>query len=147
MSVLVTGGFGAIGSFVTRKLVNMGIEPVVYSRHEEVALVRDIREKIIFVGGDVLDYEKLVHTVKSYGIKRIVHAAALLSRFKTGNAIRVNTQGTLNVLETAKECGMERVVYLSSKAVYNEATGNYATPLINPLMKTIQRINQWEYMG
>jgi UDP-glucose 4-epimerase len=133
MSVLVTGGFGAIGSFVTRALVNMGIEPVVYDMYEDFALIKDIKGKVIFVQGDILDFSQLVNTVKSYGIKRIIHTVALLSRADPARAVRVNTQGTLNVLETAKECKTERVVYLSSKAVYNEPTGEYSHPTYKPL--------------
>ena len=42
MKVMVTGGFGAMGSFATRYLVELGERPVVFSRRRDLKLVRDI---------------------------------------------------------------------------------------------------------
>jgi len=59
MTVLVTGGMGAIGSFVTRRLVEIGVEPVVYARHKDTTILSDMEQKVIFVEGDILDLESL----------------------------------------------------------------------------------------
>ena len=78
MAVLVTGGMGAIGSFVTRRLVEIGVEPVVYARHKDTTILSDIEKKLIFVEGDILDLDKLVQTMKTYAIDRVIHASAIV---------------------------------------------------------------------
>ena len=55
MNILITGGMGAIGSFVARKLVEMGMEPILYSRHKDVVLIRDIEKKVVIIQGDIRD--------------------------------------------------------------------------------------------
>lgn len=134
MSVLVTGGMGAIGSFVTRRLVEKGLEPIVYSRHKDMVLLSDIENKVVVVEGDVADFDTLMATIKKYNVDRIIHAsAALVSGITPAMAVRVNAEGTANVLEAALRCNVKRVVYASAKGVYNEATGKHAHPFYEPI--------------
>ena len=130
MSILITGGMGAIGSFVTRKLVEMGIEPVLYARHKDTILLSDIEHKLSIVEGNILDFEKLVETIKNYKVERIIHTAAML--IKAGSspamAIRVNVEGTANILEAALKCNVKRVVYTGAKGAYSEAKGDHGHP-------------------
>jgi len=131
MSVLITGGMGAVGSAVARHLVNEGTETILYNRFEDHTLINDIKDKVIFAAGDILDLEKLVETIKKYDVKRIVHTAANYS--KTKKLLKINTEGTVNVLWAAAKCEIERVVYTSSKAVYNEPKGRHGHPLYEPI--------------
>jgi UDP-glucose 4-epimerase len=135
MSILVTGGCGAIGAFVTRRLVEIGAEPIVYSRHKDLLLLSDIEKKVTFVEGDVLDFDKLMQTIKSYKVDRIIHASAIIieSGSNPALAIRINVEGTTNVLEAASRCNVVRVVYTSAKGVYNEAQGEYGHPVYKPI--------------
>ena len=134
MAVLVTGGMGAIGSFVTRRLVEIGVEPVVYARHKDTTILSDIEKKLIFVEGDILDLDKLVQTIKTYAIDRVIHASAIVPGGLTpAMAIRVNAEGTAVVLEAALRCNVRRVVYTSAKGVYNEATGSHGHPVYEPI--------------
>jgi len=134
MAVLVTGGMGAIGSFVTRRLVEIGVQPVVYSRHKDTLLLKDIEDKLIFVEGDILELEKLTRTIRTYHVDRIIHASAvLMSGITPPMAIRVNAEGTASVLEAALSCHIQRVVYTSAKGVYNEATGRHGHPTYEPI--------------
>jgi UDP-glucose 4-epimerase len=136
MSILIIGGMGSIGSFVTRKFVEMGIEPIVYARHRNVLFLRDIEKKVVYAEGDILDVDKLMTTVKAYHVDRIIHMAALLSVGTEANppmAVRVNVEGTANVLEAAVKCGVKRVVYSSAKGAYSETQGEYAHPTYKPL--------------
>lgn len=135
MSVLVTGGMGAIGAFVTRRLVEMGADPIVYSRHRDMVLLSDIEQKIVVVQGDILDFDKLMQTIKSYGVDRIIHASAMLieAGANPAMAVRVNAEGVANVMEAALRCNVRRVVYTSAKGVYNEAKGEHGHPTYKPI--------------
>jgi UDP-glucose 4-epimerase len=134
MAVLVTGGMGAIGSFVTRRLVEIGADPVVYARHKDTALLSDMEKKIVFVEGDILDPDKIVQTIKAYAIDRVIHASAIVpSEVTPSKTIRVNAEGTASVLEAALHCNVRRVVYTSAKGVYNEATGIHGHPTYEPI--------------
>jgi UDP-glucose 4-epimerase len=136
MSFLITGGMGAVGAFVARNLVERGFEPVLYSRHKNTVLISDIQDRVIIVEGDILDLDKLVKTIKEYKVERIIHAAAMLSRECKDNpimAVRVNVEGTANVLEAAVRANVNRVVYTSAKGVYSEAKGEYGHPTYKPI--------------
>ena len=135
MAILITGGLGSIGSFVTRRLIEMDAEPVVYTRHRDVLLLSDIAPKLNIVQGDVLDRDTLVRTIEKYSITRIIHASALVmeSESNPGMAIRINAEGTSNVMEAALRCKVERVVYTSAKGVYNEAKGAHGHPTYEPI--------------
>ena len=59
MALLVTGGTGVIGSMIIRELVGEGLEPIVMARHDDLALLRDVKTKIKFFQGNILDFETL----------------------------------------------------------------------------------------
>jgi nucleoside-diphosphate-sugar epimerase len=135
-AVLVTGGFGAIGSFVLRRLLELDQHLVVFSRHENYALVPDLQGKLIYVAGDVQDRAALEQAVRDHGVRRIIHLAAAL-----GGALekdppvgyRVNLLGSLNVFDIARDLALERVVVTSSKAVYGSLRGEHAAPSFRPV--------------
>jgi nucleoside-diphosphate-sugar epimerase len=136
MSILVIGGMGSIGSFITRRLVELGMEPVVYSRHKNMLFLSDIEKKIVHAQGDVMDLDTLTRTIKDYKIERIIDMAAILSAKSEADpalAVRMNVEGTTNVLEAAIRCNVKRVVYAGAKGSYSETTGEYGHPTYKPL--------------
>jgi UDP-glucose 4-epimerase len=135
-AVLVTGGFGAIGSFVVRRLLELGHSVVVYSRHESYALVPDLVGRVRYVSGDVQDRAALEAAVREHGAVRIIHLAAALGRSLEQDppvGYRVNVLGSLNVFDVARDLGLERVVVTSSKAVYGALRGPFAAPTFTPV--------------
>lgn len=133
---MVIGGMGSIGSFVTRKLVEMGLEPVVYARHKNLLFLSDIEEKVLYAEGDIMDVDRLVKTIQAYRVDRIIHLAALLSAGSESNpplAVRMNVEGTANILAAAVTAGVKRVVYASAKGAYSETTGEHGHPTYKPL--------------
>ncbi len=135
MSVLVTGGLGAIGSYVVRDLVERGVTVVCYDSRSDTRLIADVLARVNLVEGDLLDFPKLIRTAKDYGAEYIIHTAALMPPPVAANppqGTAVNVTGTLNVLETARILGLKRVVFASTKGVYAPVVGEYAHPIYRP---------------
>ena len=135
-SVLITGGTGFIGSWVTRQLVEQGRRVVSYSRHPDTMFIKDIVDKVDLVAGDVLELPSLIHTIRDYEVERVIHTSTLLGNPLETNPFmgyRVNVDGTLNVFEACRFMGVKRVVYISSKAVYDIARGEHAHPTYKPI--------------
>ncbi len=123
--LLITGGTGSFGNAVLRRFINSNIEEIrIFSRDEKKQ--DDIRKKynspkLRFYIGDVRDTQSVMNAVR--GVDYIYHAAALKQvpscEFHPLEAAKTNVMGTENVLEAAIQCGVKRVVCLSTdKAVY-----------------------------
>jgi UDP-glucose 4-epimerase len=86
------------------------------------------------VQGDVLDLAALAHAIRQYRIERIIHLAGIL--FGENNplqGLRVNTEGTIHVLEAARLEAVTRVTFTSAKAAYGQITGVHGHPDYTPL--------------
>lgn len=134
--VLVTGGFGAIGAYVTRRLVARDLPVVVYSRSASYTLLPDLEGRVRHAPGDVQDRDRLRAVVREHGVRRVIHlAAALGGAIERDPALgyQVNVIGSLNVFDVARDEGLERVVVTSSKAAYGLLTGAHAPPTFAPV--------------
>ena len=123
--LLITGGTGSFGNAVLRRFLDSDLREVrIFSRDEKKQ--DDMRKKysnskIKFHIGDVRDYQSVLGAVR--GADFIFHAAALKQvpscEFYPLEAVKTNVLGTENTLEAAINCGVARVVCLSTdKAVY-----------------------------
>jgi UDP-N-acetylglucosamine 4,6-dehydratase len=123
--LLITGGTGSFGNAVLRRFINSDLSEIrILSRDEKKQ--DDMRKKfsnskLRFYIGDVRDYQSVLNAVR--GVDFIYHAAALKQvpscEFHPMEAVKTNVLGTENVLEAAINCGVQRVVCLSTdKAVY-----------------------------
>jgi UDP-glucose 4-epimerase len=133
---LIIGGNGVIGHFVARRLVKAGHRPVIMSRGGDPALINDILDRCVNLRGDMTDSKTVDDIVRAHGISHIVHLGAALPSVAETNpaaAIRLNAEGTANVLEAAKNNGVKRVVMASTKAVYGPATGQFDAPTYVPV--------------
>jgi UDP-glucose 4-epimerase len=124
-SILITGGTGSFGNAVLRRFLNTDINEIrIFSRDEKKQ--DDMRKhynsaKLKFYIGDVRDPQSVSSAVR--GVDYIFHAAALKQvpscEFHPLEAVKTNVLGTENVLETAIQMGVKRVIVLSTdKAVY-----------------------------
>ena len=122
MKVLITGGAGFIGSNLVRYFKQQDPQG-------EVRIIDDLSTGRLenldglntwFVKGSILDYELLGSLTQ--GVDSIIHLAAIGSVPRSVAAPRpthdANTTGTLNVLEAAREFGVDHIVVASSSSVY-----------------------------
>lgn len=124
-TLLITGGTGSFGNAVLKRFLNTDIGEIrIFSRDEKKQ--DDMRKqynssKIKFYIGDARDLSSVKNAM--YGVDYIFHAAALKQvpscEFFPLEAVRTNVLGTDNVLTAAIECGVIKVICLSTdKAAY-----------------------------
>lgn len=124
-TLLITGGTGSFGNAVLARMLNSELKEIrIFSRDEKKQ--DDMRKryqnpKLKFYIGDVRDYQSVLNAVR--GVDFIFHAAALKQvpscEFYPLEAVKTNILGTENLLEAAVNCGVKKVVCLSTdKAVY-----------------------------
>lgn len=123
--LLITGGTGSFGNEVLKKFLNSDIKEIrIFSRDEKKQ--DDLRkqynsDKLKFYIGDVRDKASLNSVMK--GVNYIFHAAALKQvpscEFFPIEAVKTNVLDTDNVLSTAIENNVEKIICLSTdKAAY-----------------------------
>jgi UDP-glucose 4-epimerase len=123
LQVLVTGGAGYIGSVVVEELLRDGHAVVVYD-----SLYKGHRGAVmpeaVFVQGDLLDGETLRGALRAHGVEAVVHMAAdsLVAESVANPAkyYRNNVVAGLALLDAMRECGVPRLVFSSTAAVYGE---------------------------
>lgn len=124
-TLLITGGTGSFGNAVLKRFLNTNIKEIrIFSRDEKKQ--DDMRklyknDKIKYYIGDVRDIASVKNAM--YGVDYIFHAAALKQvpscEFFPIEAVKTNVLGTDNVLTAAIECGVKKVICLSTdKAAY-----------------------------
>jgi UDP-N-acetylglucosamine 4,6-dehydratase len=124
-TLLITGGTGSFGNVVLERFLNTEISEIrIFSRDEKKQ--DDMRrfyqnDKIKFYIGDVRDISSIRNAM--HGVDYIFHAAALKQvpscEFFPIEAVKTNVLGTDNVLTVAIECGVKKVICLSTdKAAY-----------------------------
>ena len=128
--VLVTGADGFIGSHVTEALIRAGYSVrafVLYNSFNSWGWLdkcaSDVRGQFEVFAGDIRD----PHGVRTAmeGCDAVLHLAALIaipySYHSPDTYIDTNIKGTLNVLQAARSCGVQRVVHTSTSEVYGTA--------------------------
>lgn len=128
MNVLLTGGYGCIGSWIARALLRRDDRVFIYDLKEDPKRLRlilaetDVR-RVRFVPGNVTDLPALHDALRANGITHVVHLAGLQVPTCRADPIlgaQVNVVGTLAVFEAVRQLGTQvrRLVYTSSAAVF-----------------------------
>src|SRR5262245_32829634 len=123
---LVTGGAGFVGSHLVEALVARGDTVRVLDNFStgDPANLDKVRQEVEVIEGDLTDLETVRRAVR--GVEVIFHQGALASVPRSvadpqaTHAACVN--GTLNVLQAAREAGVRRVVYAASSSAYGAST-------------------------
>ena len=128
MNVLLTGGYGCIGSWMVQQLLRRGDRVWIYDLKEDphrlrLLLSEEQMRQVPFVQGDVTDLDGLKQVIKTHAITHVAHMAGLqvpTCRADPMLGAKVNVLGTLAVFEAVKSFGpqIQRLVYASSAAVF-----------------------------
>jgi len=127
---MITGGAGFIGYHLTKYLLEKETKVVIFDNFSDYyspelkwmnALeCQKLGAKV--VQGDILDKKQLAKTISEEDCERVIHLAAQPGvRYSTINpdvSLRINVEGTSNVLTVARECNVSRVVVSSSSSVF-----------------------------
>ena len=134
MLALVTGGAGFIGSSIADALLAQG-HAVRVLDDLSTGFADNVGGEVELLTGDVAD-EAVVRKAVD-GAEVVFHQAASRAVLRSVEdpltTDRVNTHGTLTVLQAAKEAGVRRVVYASSSSIYGGAAA-LPTPESAPLV-------------
>ena len=121
---LVTGGAGFIGSNLAHALVGRGHDVRIldnFSTGREINLA-GLEGRVEIVRGDIRDPDAVEGAMR--GIEYVLHEAALPSVQRSVEepieTDRVNTLGTLNILQGARAAKVKRVVFAASSSAYGE---------------------------
>jgi nucleoside-diphosphate-sugar epimerase len=125
MRYLITGGAGFIGSNIAIEIVRRGDTVRILDNFATGRAVNleAIQNQVELVEGDIRDFWTVSAAME--GVDYVLHQAALPSVPRsvknplTSNA--VNIDGTLNILEAARQAGVRRVVFACSSSVYGES--------------------------
>ena len=128
MKALVTGAGGFIGSHLCETLIHKGYNVKAFVRYNsrnfwgwlETSLYK---EEMEIVSGDIRDFDIIRNAVKKVDV--IFHLAALIgipySYISPLAYIKTNIEGTYNILQAARELGVEKVIHTSTSEVYGTA--------------------------
>jgi UDP-glucose 4-epimerase len=125
VAVLVTGGAGFIGSAVARALVERGDEVVAVDMGPSPAsagLAQAFPKSFSFVPGDLTEWAQMAQVIKRVRPEAIVHCAAVVGVLNSVSApiatMRINVEGSLNLMEAMRLFDVRRMVHISSEEVY-----------------------------
>ena len=142
--IIVTGGAGFIGANFVRFLLAhepgirvINVDCLTYAGNLENLSEFSNHPRYIFAKVDICETQAVTAVCKEHGAEAIVHFAAEshVDRSITGPAafIRTNVQGTLSMLQVARDCGGLRFLQVGTDEVYGSLgpTGFFteATPL------------------
>jgi UDP-N-acetylglucosamine 4,6-dehydratase len=138
-SILVTGGTGSFGKAFLRYALDH-LKPrriVVFSRDElkqyEVRQRFRDDERLRWFIGDIRDRARLTRAM--HGVEYVVHAAALkqvdTAEYNPFEFVQTNVQGSQNVVEAAIDCGVKKVVALSTDKASSPINMYGATKLVS----------------
>ena len=136
--IFITGGAGFIGSYVSRQLLELGHEVVIYDAFVHYippmkSILKDylnlrfqgIKDEITFKRGDTRDKAHLRRVILETKPDRIIHLAALpiadLSNKHSEEALSSILEGAVNVLEVLRDVDfVKRFLYISSSMIYGD---------------------------
>jgi len=149
--ILLTGGFGYIGSHTAAILSEIKEEFIIFDDfsncRENIVerLEKVIGKKFSYVRGDIRDTSKLIKIIKNNKISSVLHFAALKSiQDSVKNPLKyydVNVLGTISLLNAMQSNGVKKFLFSSSACIYGEPEylpidENHPLKAINPYGET-----------
>jgi len=141
-NVLITGGAGSVGRVLTRHLLDDAPNVVRLFDNSEPALA-DLRaeapdDRCRFLAGDIRDKDRLARAMQDIDV--VFHTAAMkhvdISEYNPFEAVKTNVLGLQNVVDTAIDAEVERLVFTSSDKAVNPANTMGTTKLLGEKLVT-----------
>ena len=139
-TILITGGTGSFGNAFTEYVLTH-FNPkkiIIYSRDEfkqfqMAEKFKNQKGKLRYFIGDVRDRDRLFRALD--GVDYVIHAAALKQvpacEYNPMEAVRTNINGAMNLVDAALNCGVKRVVALSTDKAVNPINLYGGTKLVS----------------
>ncbi len=132
MKILITGGYGNLGSWLTKHFCERGYEVTVLASRQR-PILKDL--KFNFIACDISNIEECKQKLTSRSFDIVYHTASVNDTFVDNyahKALTVNTLGTRNLLEALDKTTLKNFIYLSTFHVYGVSAGNIteASPLL-----------------
>ncbi|MEK5037397.1 NAD-dependent epimerase/dehydratase family protein [Sporosarcina sp. FSL K6-3457] len=124
MKVLVTGGFGFIGSHIVETLIRNNYEVAVYD-NLSTGSMQNVDSRVMVFIGNIEDKETLEKAMETFKPDYVIHEAAQVSVQNSisdiSNDALINIMGTINIIELSHEYAVKKIVFASSAAVYGNS--------------------------
>lgn len=120
--VLVTGATGFIGAYLLRALLKKGYKiRAIRRKSSNMTLLAGVAEQVEWAEADVNDLGALEDAFE--GVTHVFHCAALVSFHPkdTGKMMKINAEGTANIVNLCLDHGVKRLVHISSIAALGRA--------------------------
>ncbi len=135
-TIFVTGGTGFVGSHLIRLLLEKGHTDIRALRRSssKMDLVKDFKNRVSWIEGDILNVPRLEEAMN--GVAQVYHCAAMVSfqAQDVAQMMKVNVEGTANVVNVAMFCEVEKLIYVSSIAAIGR----------NANQPDISEANKWQ---
>jgi UDP-glucose 4-epimerase len=140
MRVLVTGGAGFIGSYLVPKLLENGLEVVVFDMVPHPKSLQPCLDKVTYVRGDLASAADLYRAMMAEKITAVFHLGSILAGPCEENPVRgfaINFQSTQTLLDASLALKVKRFVMVSSISVFGR---NVAEPVRDDAVKDPETI-------
>ena len=158
--IFITGASGLLGSYLIRDLLQQkDVQLISFFRNTKSNLLTsDELAKVQWIQGDIMDVDLLLHAMQD--CRQVYHCAGLVS-FNPSRAkdlMKINVEGTANMVNAALEVGVEKFVHVSSVAAIGRKRNNQtvvetlkwdddANPSVYGKSKYLGELEVWRAMG
>jgi len=140
MRVLVTGGAGFIGSYLVPRLLDLGMEVIVFDLSQDPPALAPVRGRIIYVRGDLSSHEDIYRVMLTYRPEGIFHLGAILAGPCEENPVlgfKVNFLSVHALLDASLALKVQRFFMVSSISVFGR---DVAEPVTDQAVKNPETI-------
>jgi FlaA1/EpsC-like NDP-sugar epimerase len=141
-NVLLTGGAGSVGGMLAPRLLELdpAVLRILDNNEPGLSSIKSTLDddRCRFLSGDVRDKDRLSRAMEDIDI--VIHTAAMkhvdISEYNPFEAVKTNTLGLQNVVDTAINANVQRVVFTSSDKAVNPANTMGTTKLLGEKLMT-----------
>ena len=123
MKILITGGLGNLGSWLTRHFTSLNYDVYVLAKNKREILAT---QKFTYISCDISNLEDCKAKLSEISFDYIIHTASVNDMFVENYAalaLDINTKGTRNILEAINKTQLKNFIYFSTFHVYGVSEG------------------------